>query len=487
MRPGHLPDQPVATARSAAVSRSIRSVTTLALLTIAAVSPGCGSAPGSILPDENTTPIDETTHTLIARFVHITDAQLIDEESPGRLTVFGNVSTSAWRPHEAYSTHLLDGTIRAVNQTHAAGTQIDFLIHTGDATDNLQRNELNWFITCFDGGTINPLTGPDDRNPADIPDPSLDPHASFEAQGLYRQNVHGPLPSIPWYSLVGNHDVFAVGVFPIVALPGFGRIAPLPGNHLPLFHPTYLNPIGSVGWAPITPANPGPPADVNFPTYVTPNPQRAYVTLSGFIDAHFDTQTQPPGHGFSPGGPPWYEAQVAEGVTLIGLNTSDAPHALPEISYADGVISTAQVAALRRMLDSATTRGDTIIVATHHPSFTLDPTLGSALLEESFVSLLSEYENVALHLAGHIHRNVVIQRPGYIEMITGAILDPPHDGRTIELWRDSAGVMDVRYRAISHLDEIAPIDHAHNALFVDPLRALREIAEDLSSGRITLR
>lgn len=453
----------------------------------AGVVAGCGAAPGSILSDENTAPIDESVNTLLARFAHITDAQLIDEESPGRLTVFGNLSTSAWRPHEAYSIHLLDGTIRAINQTHASGLEIDFVIHTGDATDNLQRNELDWFLTCFDGGTIDPRTGPDDREPSDIPDGELDPHAPFEAQGLYRQNVHGPLPSIPWYSLVGNHDVFAVGVFPIVTLPGFGRIAPLPGNHLPLFHPAYLNPIGSIGWAPITPANPGPPADVNFPAYVTPNPDRAYVSLRGFIDAHFGTRTEPDGHGFTPGGPPWYEAQVAEGVTLIGLSTSDPPVAIPEVSYADGAMTAEQVTSLRQMLDAATARGDVIIVATHHPSFTLDPTLGSALLESSFVSLLSEYENVALHLAGHIHRSAVIQRPGYIEMVTGAILDPPHEGRIIDLWSSSSGELEFRYRAISHLDEIARADDAHEALFLDPLRPLRQTAEDLSSGGFTPR
>ncbi|MCZ6766722.1 MAG: metallophosphoesterase, partial [bacterium] len=238
---------------------------------------GCGGIPGVSLPNESTEAVDESRFTLLARFVHLSDAQIIDEESPARLTVARELSSTAWRPHEAYSTQLLDGMIRTVNKMHVARETFYFLVHTGDAADNAQRNELDWFMTVIDGGQIDPRSAIDDRQPSQKPDPLLDPHAPFESQGLYRSGVHGDSPTIPWYALVGNHDHFAVGVFPIVTDLSGNRISPLMWeNRIGLFLPVSLNPIGVLAYAPVTPANPAPPVGLNLPTVVPANPDRAY-------------------------------------------------------------------------------------------------------------------------------------------------------------------------------------------------------------------
>ncbi|MFQ5591735.1 MAG: metallophosphoesterase, partial [Phycisphaerae bacterium] len=219
------------------------------MLAAFAACAGCGSLPGKPLPNESTSPVSSDRFRLVARFVHISDAQIIDEESPGRLTaasaLAGYFASATWRPYEVFSTQLLDGIVRTVNKLHVAKHEIDFLIHTGDATDNAQLNEIEWFIGVLDGGVVDPRSGPDDRAPGQLPDPLLDPHQPFEAQGLYRNGVHGDAPTIPWYNLPGNHDRFAAGVFPIVTNVLGQRTSPLPvQERIGLFLPRELNPVG---------------------------------------------------------------------------------------------------------------------------------------------------------------------------------------------------------------------------------------------------
>jgi hypothetical protein len=165
----------------------LHAAATAALITFTS----CGTAPVIVLPDEDTRPVDAAGFRLLTRFVHLSDTHIIDEESPARLAVLGDLSASAWRPNEAYSTQILDGFVRTINQWHLARAPIDFVVVTGDALDNMQRNELRWFITCFDGGAIDPRSGPDDRPLEERPPTLLDPHQPFPAQGLYRRGVHG--------------------------------------------------------------------------------------------------------------------------------------------------------------------------------------------------------------------------------------------------------------------------------------------------------
>lgn len=445
---------------------------------------GCGVVPGVPLPNESTEPVDESRYTLLARLVHITDAQIIDEESPARLTAVKDLAAAAWRPHEAYSTQLLDGMIRTVNKMHAAGQRIDFLIQTADAVDNAQRNELDWFITVMDGGRIDPRTGPDDRLPNQKPDPLLDPHAAFDAQGLYRNGVHGDLPTIPWYTLVGNHDHFALGVFPILTDFLGNRRSPLPLDfRIGLFLPTQLNPVGTLAYAPVTPANPEPIAGLSLPTIVPANPDRKYFTAQEFIVAHQRSISEPTGHGFGSErtDQTWYSVSPVPGLRLIGLNSASPLLEQPTRIYSEGAISAAQRRFLVRELQIAQDRGEIAIVATHHPSESLDPFLGSALAADSLVRLLNEYPCVRLHLAGHWHSHAVIDRGGYREIVTASIIDPPQEGRVIEIWRSPDETV-LRYWTFSHLEEIEPPPSGASDLFDDPLMPMRRMAAEVANA-----
>jgi len=437
--------------------------------------------PAIPLPEEVIDQVPDA-FTLVARFAHITDTHIVDEESPGRLTVGSRFTRSAWRPYETYSTQLLDGTIRTVNKLHASGTNIDFVIHTGDALDNAQRNELRWFVTAFDGGTIDPRSGPDDRESADIPDPLFDPHHPFEAQGLYRTGTHGDLPTIDWYALLGNHDRFAVGVFPIVNQPLGQRTAPLPlEQRIGIFAPLELNPEGFLAWAPITPANPVPPPGLNIPTTIEPNAERRYITNDEFIQAHLSSVTTPTGHGFDAEKPTqtWYSVSPAPGLRLIGLNSAAPFLELPTLIYSEGALSPPQRSFLVRELQAAQDRDEIVIVATHHPSDSLDVGAGTAVTSQEFRTLLNEYTNVALHLAGHTHRHAALDRGGYAELITGSIIDAPQQGRIIEIWRHGDDA-ELRYRFFSDLDEIEPPDDSQIDVFDDPLLPMRRAAAELA-------
>ena len=453
------------------------------MVAVISLTGGCGSDVGRILPNEATAPVDTDRFELVARLVQITDAQIVDEESPGRLAFFASLTRSAWRSYEAYSTQLLDGMIRTVNKLHVARHRIDFLIQTGDAVDNVQLNELGWFITAFDGGMINPRSGPDDRDPGDLPDPLLDPHHPFTAQGLYQNGVHGPAPTIPWYTTLGNHDRFAVGVLPILPnLLGI-RTAPAPLQpRIGLFLPVELNPVGTLSWALITPAHPGPPPALTLPTVVVPNPARRFVTDRDFVQAHLASTSDPPGHGFTADHPDrtWYSVSPVSGLRLITLNSSTPAIEQPEFAFSEGAISYEQRLFLERELQRAQARDEWVIVATHHPSSTLELIYGTSLGPHSFRTLLNKYPCVKLHLGGHLHVNVVIDRGGYRELLTSSILDAPQQGRVIEIWRDASGQADLRYWMFSHLEAIDPTDDSQAALFDDPLMPMRRKASELA-------
>ncbi len=393
---------------------------------------------------------------LLARFAHISDAQIIDEQSPARIPQADDLVTAAWRPHEAYSTQLLDGIIRAINREHEQNGALDFVLHTGDATDNNQANEWRWFVDAFDGLPIDPLTGPDDRAPGDVPPLELDPHAPFTPAGLYREGLHGPLSSIPWYAVIGNHDRFAIGVFPILEYADAARLAPLPFVYqFVLFYPIFLNPEADQANGPISPAHPGPLALLNLPQFVEPNPQRRYLSTAETIAAHFDTLTDPPGHGFvdAQSEQSWYSVSPADGLRLIVLDTARPRTVAPMLPHHNGTLSAEQFAFLAAELQRAEEADEWVIVASHHPSADLVQS-GTETTGAQFRALLSSHPNVVLHLAGHFHRHRVFDRGGYLEIETGAIIDYPQEGRIVEIWENTAtDEVLLRYHLFSHLED----------------------------------
>lgn len=455
---------------------------TAGFIVIVAASVSCETDDGLRLPARQSDVLDTTGLTLVARIFHISDTHVLDEESPARFAGAQVITSSAWRPYEAYSIQLFDGALRTCNRVHASGRPVSFLVHTGDACDNSQMNELEWFVGVFDGEMIDPLSGPDDRLPENRPDPLLDPHAPFQTQGLYRQGFHGKAPSIPWYGVFGNHDVYSIGVFPFFEDLFGRRVAPLPLEDRPdIVLPGELDPIGFLTHGKVTPANPGPPELFELAQWLEPNPERAFFNKREFIRAMFETETGPSGHGFSDSetGPSWYSVSPVPGLRLIGLDTCDPAHQIRGFFYQDGSILAEQLAFLRTELAAAQSRGELVVVASHHPSAYLRAIYGSVVVGSEFRAVLNEYPNVVLHLAGHSHRNRVSDREGYIEIETCSTLDLPQEGRLVEIWRDeTTGLVAIAYEMFSHLDDTLPM------LGDDPLRSLRQQAMEVALADI---
>jgi len=439
---------------------------------------GCDHQEGGLLlPSRESAATDTAGLRLLARFAHVTDTHVMDEESPARFAGAHDLVRAAWRSYEAYSTQLLDGALRAVNRIHAAGRSVDFLLHTGDACDNVQSNELAWFIRLLDGGLLDPRSGPDDRPIAARPPTDLDPHAPFTAQGLYRQGAHGDLPTIPWYGLVGNHDVYAIGVFPVAEDLSGHRYAPLPLPRRPgTLLPIALKPTADFSFERITPAEPGPPPLFGPPLPVVAHPARAYFSRPELVAAVTQTINPELGLRAANADTTWYSVSPLPGLRLIGLDTAQAQPLLAGGIYSEGALTRLQLDFLRAALTAACEAGETVVVLTHHPSTELLPIEGSEVRPDEFRAVLHACPRVVLHLCGHNHRHRVTDWGGYLEMETCSTLDLPQEGRLIELWQDETGQVVVRYDVFSHLDDTLP------ALGTDPLRELRAQAQALAKS-----
>jgi hypothetical protein len=110
----------------------------------------------------------------ILNFLQLSDFQIVDEESPGRVEALDttqrapglNPLSAAYRPQEAVSTQITEAMVRqARNATSpVTGARLALTMLTGDNADSQQFNETRWFIDILDGTTGN-----------GDPDPEMDP------------------------------------------------------------------------------------------------------------------------------------------------------------------------------------------------------------------------------------------------------------------------------------------------------------------------
>jgi metallophosphoesterase (TIGR03767 family) len=214
----------------------------------------------------------------ILNFLQLSDFQMVDEESPGRVEFFDTTQripgaqpfSAAYRPQESLTTQITEAMVRQARNTTSpvTGERLDLSILTGDNADSQQYNETRWFIDILDGtvgspAKIDPDSGveaaidgcdtgglpyEDNESPYDgvrgggklgyyepdssAPDEDGDgysprPHENFEETGkpvtvrdfpgLF-EAAQDPFEAVglgmPWYTAFGNHDALVQGNSP---------------------------------------------------------------------------------------------------------------------------------------------------------------------------------------------------------------------------------------------------------------------------------
>jgi 3',5'-cyclic AMP phosphodiesterase CpdA len=345
----------------------------------------------------------------LATFGQITDAHVRDEESPARVPFLdrtGPPFTSTFRPQEAFSTQVLDASIRALNTQRPQAVFV-----TGDITDNAQRNELTMALATLDGKRVHPDSGGrgyDGVQQADSADPfyyrpdhdapthpgTLDQaQRPFTAEGL----------DAPFYPLVGNHDVLAQGeVPPTPAIDAFATGSRLVAAIDPRIEPPRVE-------AEARRAVAGLLAD-EFPLDTVPTPSDR------------DRRLNRPGEAERRLGHPRmdYTANLGPRVRAIMVDTVNR----------DGTsrarINPAQLATLD---DELTRAGDRWVVVFSHNALTAEA-----------LAILDRHPRVVAAISGNSHRNRIRPHNRYWLISTSSLADFPQQARMFRLRETAGGV-----------------------------------------------
>jgi hypothetical protein len=372
--------------------------------------PGPGEPILALTPDGSQPPAPGGAPSLVARFVHLCDTQIADDESPLRVAMVDNPFISgAFRPQEAHGCQTTNAAVRTINAVHAE-TPLDFVVLGGDNADSAQSNEVQWFLDVLDGAPVVHCDSGQDDDP--VPGEDNDPKDRFAPVGL----------DVPWLWVSGNHDVTVQGNFAIE-----GRAEAAIGAEVP--------PGGSTrDWS-----QPGGPV---FQGPVVADEGRALVAGASLLALVVGSGD---GHGIT-------DEAIAAGRATYAWDVAGTELRMLVVDTAaatggsDGLLTDADVEGLvRPLLDQAEIDGKLVLVATHHASTSLgdgsglggDPVPG-ALDTADFEALLGEYPNVLAHLCGHSHAHRVrfvepIGARGYWEIVTAAIADWPHQLRLVEV------------------------------------------------------
>jgi 3',5'-cyclic AMP phosphodiesterase CpdA len=396
------------------------------------------TAPGEpVLPrtlDDSTPPAAGPNAKLVARFVHFTDTQLADDESPARI-VNGDgplsPTSGAFRPQEGHECRIMNAAVRTVNRL-SEDSKIDFVLLGGDNADNAQTNEVDWVLSILSGAESVECDSGDDDDP--MSGGNNDPKDPFIAEGL----------TMPWLWVTGNHDVLNQGNFP-------------PESMTPEYVGTSCS-TGTRDWS--QPGGPVYVGDVVADDRRTPLSGENLMTK---VKADGD------GHGITDddvaSGYAYYTADIpGTNLRILAMDTA------ARTGSADGLIHQSDLDDfIVPALDQAAIDGKIVIVTSHHSSAQLTDGVGfggitqaDAITPDDLRAALASHPNVLMHLAGHTHHHKatkidVLGVSSYWEVESAALADWPNQLRMIEIWDQDNGFYSIRMIALDYQTENDPI------------------------------
>lgn len=381
--------------------------------------------------------------TSISYFGQLTDFQLADEESPLRVEFLdpeGGAFTSSWRPGEALNPQEEDAMIRQfnsfVNKPPNAGrgnsrAKMDFVVNTGDISDNNQYNEALWNLQLIEGKMVDPSSGVDPTpyvgnhplcppgmnvrdaaNPraytgvqdrSDWPAPTMgyfwdpnqpnpgptpvNPFADWPSYPGLMDRAQEPFKAaglkVPSYQVFGNHDSLVQGnawssnIFNQIAT---GCLKPINDDAANSGRPT--GPLLGLVLNPFFSAQDLLAIRANEPAYfmeVPPDPDRRLLSKKDHMDL-YKSSGQSDGHGFgfvdkaeeaaSNGFASYYSFSPRAGVRYISMDTTSEGG---QVLVSDkGNLDDPQFQWVERELKKATRNNEIVVLFSHHaaPSMT---------------------------------------------------------------------------------------------------------------------